>query len=384
MKDPNISARGRVRVHKGWECNVQDEKVLERARSGARHRRGGPLPLALVVALAIAGVAATSGAAYALSDAAAFFQAMWGNHGMGDNVDWTQDTGTETLSYTRNYRTVDPAALSEDMSAAVEDVELSVQANGYTLTVESMVVDEVGCGAVSFMLSNLAGVALSDGVSPTGELVLEQVAGGVSLGMESADAAQRYADLEAGGVNGDAPVPFMDTRCIVDQEASTETELRGTMYFSSWGNLDLLRNGVVWTLRSGDGESGERASTSVFTPSKAVGTCAFSDGSGVRVQLSPFSFTVAYPKGDDEFSAERLTVRYQDGTEFVIEDDQGASMVANAYFSCGNDDGTVSYLPTQLIDVGKVATVSVDGCWPAGAGGREKNVPQTFTLGPEE
>ena len=62
------------------------------------------MPLALVVALAIAGVAATSGAAYALSDAAAFFQAMWGNHGMGDNVDWTQDTGTETLSYARARR----------------------------------------------------------------------------------------------------------------------------------------------------------------------------------------------------------------------------------------------------------------------------------------
>lgn len=35
MKGPNISARGRVRARKGWECNVQDEKfrcAVERYR----------------------------------------------------------------------------------------------------------------------------------------------------------------------------------------------------------------------------------------------------------------------------------------------------------------------------------------------------------------
>lgn len=368
-----------TRMREALEClRAEDdiaERVLERAAAPRRRtRRGGPLPLVAVVAVCAAALLATGGVAYAVVTSG-FFQRAFGDHGLGERSEWGFTTSNgEAYEFTREFSDVASEGVVEDLEAAVEEVGLKAMGNGYTLTIEDMVVDENGCGAATFTLENPDGLGLDakNGVGmwdQTGALWLTGSEGLDMLGME-------FADGEPG---------FPNVYCVYERDSLTETSVRATMYFDSFTGLDSVLTGARWSLNWHVGEGGDaskrhEAVTDWFTPTKVVGARGFSCD-GMSASLAPMS--VVYELSDEladqcyMFSASNVSIRMKDGTELVVSD-EGAGVV-NTYTDTGRDRYSISHTLTQLVDVAQVESIAMVVELDDGRGGEEV---REFTLTP--
>ena len=368
-----------TRMREALECLCAEddiaERVLERAAAPRRRaRRGGPLPLVAVVAVCAAVLLATGGVAYAVVTSG-FFQRAFGDHGLGERSEWGFTTSNgEAYEFTREFSDVASEGVVEDLEAAVEELGLKAMGNGYTLTIEDMVVDENGCGAATFTLENPDGLGLDakNGVGmwdQTGALWLTGSEGLDMLGME-------FADGEPG---------FPNVYCVYERDSLTETSVRATMYFDSFTGLDSVLTGARWSLNWHVGEGGDaykrhEAVTDWFTPTKVVGARGFSCD-GMSASLAPMS--VVYELSDEladqcyMFSASHVSIRMKDGTELVVSD-EGAGVV-NTYTDTGRDRYSISHTLTQLVDVAQVESIAMVVELDDGRGGEEV---REFTLTP--
>lgn len=333
------------------------DRVMEHAEMRKRRRRGGPLPLAAVLVAVVVGVFAMGGAAYALVSNAAFFQRVWSDHGLGDKASWTMPTADgDPYEYDMQYGAVDPSRISEGLDAVVEPVGLTVEGNGYTLSIESMAVDANACGAVTFILTCPDGLRLSSEYGLPGELVFDPTGDSGSL-----DA------VGMGCSNGAA----MSCQWIYDQDSATDTEVRGVCYFTCLGSLDDVLGGVFWRLdwHTGSGENtvNDGVSTSAFTPTQVVGARSFTDGEGNEAQVSPFSLLVKPIRSTDAL-LDNISLRFIDDGTYVVEEEhrdkngdyRGSSM---GYYTSSLRDGTneALFTFTQYVNPEEVASVVING-----------------------
>ena len=325
------------------------ERVMERAAAGGRRRRGGPLHVATVAGLAVAGALATGGVAYAVAGGDVF--GAWGDHGMGERVAWSHDGYT----FSREYGTVDPGQVSEDLAGSVEAVGLSVEGSGYTLTIGSMIVDENGCGVASFTLENPDGVRDDPSYGVPGELVL-------------ADDAS--LDAFAMDASGEGTSALLDNRWICDQGRSTDTVAQGTLYFASSGRLENVLEGVSWHLswdtgtwledegRWSDDHEQFEESTETFRPTKVVEARTYASDDGSTVRVSPFSISVeASWSGPSDAGLDAVALRLADGSEYVILGEDGTMN----YYTASKSGAEVKYTFTRLVDVSEVVAVELSG-----------------------
>ena len=150
------------------DSNLAD-RVLNTAAGEPLHRKGHAKPLYVAVIGCLVGVLATGGVAYAVINSS-YFASAWGNHGNGDSITWTNggSSGTQ-YTYTREFG---DGIAPQSLEGTVQKVDLSVEGNGYTLDIHEMAIDQNGCGAVTFTLSNPNGVNYYKPAAETGELVL--------------------------------------------------------------------------------------------------------------------------------------------------------------------------------------------------------------------
>jgi len=131
------------------------DRVLYAAAGEPLRRKGHAKPLYVAVIGCLAGVLATGGVAYAVVNSS-YFASAWGNHGNGESVTWTQGGSSGTkYTYTREFG---DGIAPQSLEGSVQKVNLSVEGNGYTLDIHDMAIDQNGCGAVTFTLSNPNGV----------------------------------------------------------------------------------------------------------------------------------------------------------------------------------------------------------------------------------
>ena len=190
------------------------DRVIDAAAGEPLRRKGHAKPLYVAVIGCLAGVLATGGVAYAVINSS-YFASAWGNHGNGDSITWTNGGSSGTkYTYTREFG---DGIAPQSLEGAVQEVNLSVEGNGYTLDIHEMAIDQNGCGAVTFTLSNSNGVNYYKPAAETGELVLygEEEQG---IGTPSMNFGEEWAD----------------TRCTIDKDTSSDTVINGTMYFASW------------------------------------------------------------------------------------------------------------------------------------------------------
>ncbi len=333
--------------------------VLSRASGGGsrRRRRGAAKPLALVAIGWAVAVLATGGVAYAVVNSDYFAQA-WGNHGQGSVQSWSVDGGAAPISYTREYG--DGVAPTE-LSDAVEHVGISVEGNGYTLTLEDIVADENGCGSVTFVLSNPNGIAVYEPGLKSGELVLD----GSDLGLISMQF-------------GDDQTRIVDTREVVEKDECTETEIHGTMYFAA-ASADDLNEDITWKLQWGSDNSdgsyeGSGATSEAFRLSKCVAVKTFTSEEGDVAKVSPFSVSLSYDMARAD-AMRSLSLLYDDGSERVVTGEG----VANNYFGYGRDDDSV-WIPTELTDLDSLAGVRTVGLTSPDENGDRQTVTTDFSL----
>lgn len=248
------------------------DRVLNTAAGEPLHRKGHAKPLYVAVIGCLVGVLATGGVAYAVINSS-YFASAWGNHGNGDSITWTNGGSSGTkYTYTREFG---DGIAPQSLEGAVQEVNLSVEGNGYTLDIHEMAIDQNGCGAVTFTLSNPNGVNYYKPAAETGELVLygEEEQG---IGTPSMNFGEEWAD----------------THCTIDKDTSSDTVINGTMYFASWDRERDLGHAVTWNISWTEGKGEDAKVIEVSTPEFNVG--AHVDTKELRsddspLEISPFS-----------------------------------------------------------------------------------------------
>lgn len=335
------------------------DRVIDAAAGEPLHRKGHAKPLYVAVIGCLAGVLATGGVAYAVINSS-YFASAWGNHGNGDSITWTNGGSSGTkYTYTREFG---DGIAPQSLEGAVQEVDLSVEGNGYTLDIHEMAIDKNGCGAVTFTLSNPNGVNYYKPAAEIGELVL-------------------YGEEEQGiGIPGmNFGEEWADTRCTIDKDTSSDTVINGTMYFASMDRERDLQRAVTWNISwtEGEGETAKQceASTPEFSIGAYVSTKELhSDGSSL--EISPFSIQTHIDDLGYEAVDHKLTVTYKDGSEQVIKDD--AAGAYNFYVSLARENGENISVPTKLIDVDQVVSVTLEGTRCTSTGKTETEVPFTI------
>lgn len=335
------------------------DRVIDAAAGEPLHRKGHAKPLYVAVIGCLAGVLATGGVAYAVVNSS-YFASAWGNHGNGESVTWTNGGSSGTkYTYTREFG---DGIAPQSLEGAVQKVNLSVEGNGYTLDIHEMAIDENGCGAVTFTLSNPNGVNYYKPAAELGELVLYgEEEGGVST--PSMNFGEEWAD----------------TRCTIDKDTSSDTVINGTMYFASWNRDRDLRHAVTWNISWTEGKGEDAKVIEVSTPEFNVG--AHVDTKELRsddspLEISPFSIQTHIDDLGYEAVDHKLTVSYKDGSEQIIEDDDAGAY--NFYVSMARNSGENIWVPTKLINVDQVVSVTLEGTRYTSTGETETKVPFTI------
>lgn len=335
------------------------DRVLYAAAGEPLRRKGHAKPLYVAVIGCLAGVLATGGVAYAVVNSS-YFASAWGNHGNGESVTWTNGGSSGTkYTYTREFG---DGIAPQSLEGAVQKVNLSVEGNGYTLDIHEMAIDENGCGAVTFTLSNPNGVSYYKPAAELGELVLYgEEEGGVST--PSMNFGEEWAD----------------TRCTIDKDTSSDTVINGTMYFASWNRDRDLRHAVTWNISWTEGKGEDAKVIEVSTPEFNVG--AHVDTKELRsddspLEISPFSIQTHIDDLVYEAVDHKLTVSYKDGSEQIIEDDDAGAY--NFYVSMGRNSGENIWVPTRLINVDQVVLVTLEGTRCTSTG--ETQTEEPFTI----
>ena len=335
------------------------DRVLYAAAGEPLRRKGHAKPLYVAVIGCLAGVLATGGVAYAVVNSS-YFASAWGNHGNGESITWTQGGSSGTkYTYTREFG---DGIAPQSLEGSVQKVNLSVEGNGYTLDIHDMAIDKNGCGAVTFTLSNPNGVNYYKPAAETGELVLygEEEQG---IGTPSMNFGEEWAD----------------TRCTIDKDTSSDTVINGTMYFASWNRDRDLRHAVTWNISWTEGKGEDAKVIEVSTPEFNVG--AHVDTKELRsddspLEISPFSIQTHIDDLGIDAVTKKLTVTYKDGSEQIIEDD--AAGAYNLYVSLTRNSGENISVPTKLINVDQVVSVTLEGTRYTSTGETETEVPFTF------
>ena len=335
------------------------DRVLYAAAGEPLRRKGHAKPLYVAVIGCLAGVLATGGVAYAVVNSS-YFASAWGNHGNGESITWTQGGSSGTkYTYTREFG---DGIAPQSLEGSVQKVNLSVEGNGYTLDIHDMAIDQNGCGAVTFTLSNPNGVNYYKPAAETGELVLygEEEQG---IGTPSMNFGEEWAD----------------TRCTIDKDTSSDTVINGTMYFASWNRERDLQRAVTWNIHWTEGEGENTRQFEASTPEFNIGAYVdikklHSDDSSL--EISPFSIQTHIADLGYEAVDNKLIVTYKDGSEQIIEDD--AAGAYNSYVSLTRNNGENISVPTKLIDVDQVASVTLEGTRYTSTGETETEEPFTI------
>ncbi len=337
------------------------ERVMEMARttgSKTRESLSRRMPVRVAVACAALGVAVVGTAAYAAVSNADFFQSAFGGKGQEDVA--AHDVPVEGKDSTvrlpeMTWVETDPADAERIVGDYVGTAGQSVEAQGYTLTVDQVVVDENGLGVATYTLSNPDGVGEVDDLYGQFGFVDAPIQG---VAVEGATQRELY--------DGITVPTFYDYRSVKDENLSTDTELHAVVYFCSpYGTLD--ENGLAWRLSVPDGSGTPSGSTVVYAPESVLPATTLTAESGETVSLSPLGLVA--PASVSE-SYRCCTVEFSDGTEYVIQDeryyeDSSTELVNNTIFGLylseegepGSESGLISFLFNRLVDVDAVTAV---------------------------
>ncbi len=328
------------------------EDVRRQSRKGAimqsKHtkrygKRGVRTALILAAAVCVLSVAALAVAH------SGFFASVFGD-GIpareAQDVSYYGEDGS--LDKTEHYPAFDRAPVDEEeadslIGSYVSAIGQSVTLNGYTVTVRESVVDENGIGAVTIDAENPDGVKRAE------------------------DGDYPFLSFSVTQGEGDAAL-FADDRCYIDEAASTDTLLRYVCYFILNGAAtdDITLHVRAWDSETMDteivdGETHEfpryeEAALTLPAAEFVPVSGSFTDGE-ISASLSPVGLVLrGWDSASGETVEDKLVLRYADGSEYVVEDEDLVSFSV-AFI---RDDGTCFAL-NRLVDVENVTEIYVSG-----------------------
>ena len=223
------------------------------------------------------------------------------------------------------------------------DVEGTMTAGDYTLTLQSLLMDEQGMGIVICRLENPDGIEYRD--VGYGQITLPV---GLNLCMDE--------DAES----------FMDAKVYLNAAESSDTCLQLVVYFGSFQSyqvgdpiyvcLNEIEPNAVWQVME-------------LQPLSYAPTAELS-ADGHKVTVSALGITVENPV-ERELLINELVLHFIDGTDYVVQSEKLHQMnpLASYWQGDGSDFPAVCYVFNRLVDVDALSFVTLEGsCYTADNG----------------
>lgn len=224
------------------------------------------------------------------------------------------------------------------------DAELTIGST--TITLETFLVDESGCGILTYTVDDPEGVSYED--AGYGEVY--------SLPLQPC-MYLRSPDFQQGG--------SINVKTHVDKTTSTATHLDVVAYFAA-GETYQKGDNFYFTVYDGGGEGREPYAVAIQPRTYApVRTLTAADGEVARI--SAVGITMGNASPDRELTAQELTLHYADGTSYVVTSESQNLM--NWVLGYIYGDGETApfahavYIFNRLVDVNAITSVSFDGRW---------------------
>ncbi len=209
----------------------------------------------------------------------------------------------------------------------------------YTIKLETMLIDEKGAGMITYYVENPKGVAYrTQGLSYGAVEHTQMPMVGVTT-PEMVDASGRWVSHES----------------YLDEENTTDTHVQAVLYFSVCG--DYKKGETIYVSFNWGG--GAVPKTIAITPTSYVPAKTFTEKGGTHTVVSPLGIRVDtgdLPSDDPQ----DITIRYKDGTEFVVK----GSGVDNSVTGALGPSNDAYYQYTlhnfnRLVDVDQIASIEV-------------------------
>ena len=224
------------------------------------------------------------------------------------------------------------------------DAELTVGST--TITLETFLVDESGCGILTYTVDDPEGVSYED--AGYGEVYSLPLQPSMYL---------RSPDFQQGGM--------VNVKLHVDKTTSTATHLDVVAYFAA-GETYQKGDNFYFTVYDGGSEGREPYAVAIQPRTYApVRTLTAADGEVARI--SAVGITMGNASPDRELTAQELTLHYADGTSYVVTSESQNLM--NWVLGYIYGDGETApfahavYIFNRLVDVNAITSVSFDGRW---------------------
>ena len=228
-------------------------------------------------------------------------------------------------------------------------VDAAMEVDGYTITLNTFLIDENGTGFLTYTLSNPDGVTYDD--NGYGEV---------------------YTPLDPWLCIGDpANHRFMDAKTYLDAAASTDTELHLVLYFSDFGYWHKGDDLIFAVDFHADGVATTWSGAISITPRTYLPVTAFTARNGDTVRVSALGIQVdatqrmaAAELPLHELRVLELTLHMKDGSQYVVENEW--DYIMNWVVGLGTVDEEhnatgCGYSFNRLVDVDNVEFVTAKG-----------------------
>lgn len=308
----------------------------------------GRVTRALLVAAVVSAMLATTAFAYVgftqYENPMEMLKTFFGSNGYevdegGVRVEQYYDKTYEFIEPTIEKVPVDTKIAEEDVAPYVSAVGQSLSYGNYTLTIEAHQYDSAtGCGIIYYMMENPNGVKgynlQFDGEVwwPQGELLFLRNASEKHYIVEdeTTDTKLSVAAYYCGADEGEA----IEVGFYANEESTLKLYLNdgGGMKYKEYGTESIVISPIAVKLHLTDFDFlGKTLEDGTFLP--AV----------------------------DDARLDYLAVRYKDGSEYVIAQDNGNAVIRNSYFVLIKDSTRdISYVFNRIIDVDAIEAVIIN------------------------
>ena len=324
--------------------------------AGPRSKKRRSLHLAVRAAIAAALVLALSVTAWAVGNYTDFFASVFGDKGLvsRESEKLPEPVQGSDIMPGQHFETADPDAAEAALGGYVTEVNQSVTAGDYTLTVENCLIDENGVGAIAYTVEcpeGLPAINTFEEQLPVGQYTAEGEKGGFLVTVKTNSGL------------------YLDYYDILNAAETTDTVLHGVYYFQPLakelgGGLatdDTLL--VTLNTQGADGtvqEASDAIEISALNRAPSVSlTCG-----DLTAHLSPLSLSIDPPEGTEEpwsgAASQERVIHYRDGGEYVLErggeEDAEQNVISHGINGYTWEDMTVF---NRFVDTAAVESVTI-------------------------
>lgn len=236
---------------------------------------------------------------------------------------------------------VDLTETEKLIGAYISDVDGVLTIGENTFTLRSFMIDETGCGAITWTLENPNGIEYGDAGY-----------GMVYFNSRTIDNPNMY-HYAADGTKKD--VLDMYTALISRNDAGTKLEL--VSYFGTVAKYEIGDN-LVWMVSRNRKQEVRKIQ---ITPAKHIPAITLTEGSGMELSIANQALTIDVDS-NTEFLTDRIVINFKDGTQYCLEDDENLIYNTSGSYWRNTADyryDDVVFLFNRLIDPNAVASVEV-------------------------